>query len=105
MSDQQKNEANKSASTGGTSNQNKDQNQSKDQNKGSGSDTVSAAKISAGTSVGNVGQSPMPQAAGSTGSGAGASGAGSSGGTGGCGSARPPRSASSRLACSRSTTT
>jgi len=32
------------------------------QNKGSGSDTVSAAKISAGTSVGNVGQSPMPQA-------------------------------------------
>lgn len=30
------------------------------QNKGSGSDTVSAAKISAGTSVGNVGESPMP---------------------------------------------
>jgi ElaB/YqjD/DUF883 family membrane-anchored ribosome-binding protein len=30
------------------------------QNKGSGSDTASAAKISAGTSVGNVGQSPMP---------------------------------------------
>jgi ElaB/YqjD/DUF883 family membrane-anchored ribosome-binding protein len=31
------------------------------QNKGSGSDTASAAKISAGTSVGNVGASPMPQ--------------------------------------------
>jgi ElaB/YqjD/DUF883 family membrane-anchored ribosome-binding protein len=30
------------------------------QNKGSGSDTASAAKISAGTSVGNVGDSPMP---------------------------------------------
>jgi len=30
------------------------------QNKGSGSDTASAAKISAGTSVGNVGESPMP---------------------------------------------
>jgi ElaB/YqjD/DUF883 family membrane-anchored ribosome-binding protein len=28
---------------------------------GSGSDTVSAARISAGTSVGNAGQSPMPQ--------------------------------------------
>jgi len=32
------------------------------QNKGSGSDTASAAKISAGTSVGNVGESPMPHA-------------------------------------------
>ncbi|HEV2559138.1 MAG TPA: hypothetical protein VGU45_10970 [Microvirga sp.] len=32
------------------------------QNKGSGSDTVSAAKISAGTSVGNVGEAPMPHA-------------------------------------------
>lgn len=32
------------------------------QNKGSGSDTVSAAKISAGTSVGNPGATPMPQA-------------------------------------------
>lgn len=32
-----------------------------DQNKGSGSDTVSAAKISAGTSVGNVGETPMPK--------------------------------------------
>jgi ElaB/YqjD/DUF883 family membrane-anchored ribosome-binding protein len=44
---------------------------------GSGSDTVSAAKISAGTSVGNVGQSPMPQSAAgdrsSTGTGAGSS--------------------------------
>src|SRR5215208_7223101 len=40
-----------------------DQNQpTSNQNKGSGSDTASAAKISAGTSVGNVGQSPpMPQ--------------------------------------------
>jgi ElaB/YqjD/DUF883 family membrane-anchored ribosome-binding protein len=37
------------------------------QNKGSGSDTASAAKISAGTSVGNVGESPMPQAQGSQG--------------------------------------
>lgn len=37
---------------------------SSNQNKGSGSDTASAAKISAGTSVGNVGQSPMPQAQG-----------------------------------------
>jgi len=62
MNEQQKNEANKSSSTTGTSNQ----------NSGSGSDTLSAAKISAGTSVGNVGQSPMPQ---------GGSGAGSSGGT------------------------
>lgn len=33
------------------------------QAKGSGSDTVSAAKISAGTSVGNVGESPMPHVA------------------------------------------
>jgi ElaB/YqjD/DUF883 family membrane-anchored ribosome-binding protein len=32
------------------------------QSKGSGSDTASAAKISAGTSVGNVGESPMPHA-------------------------------------------
>jgi len=32
------------------------------QNKGSGSDTASAAKISAGTSVGNVGETPMPHA-------------------------------------------
>lgn len=32
------------------------------QNKGSGSDTASAAKISAGTSVGNVGEVPMPHA-------------------------------------------
>jgi len=32
------------------------------QNKGSGSDTASAAKISAGTSVGNVGEPPMPHA-------------------------------------------
>ena len=32
------------------------------QNKGSGSDTASAAKISAGTSVGSVGESPMPHA-------------------------------------------
>jgi ElaB/YqjD/DUF883 family membrane-anchored ribosome-binding protein len=38
------------------------------ENKGSGSDTVSAAKISAGTSVGTVGQSPpMPQAQGGAG--------------------------------------
>ena len=38
---------------------------SSDQNKGSGSDTVSAAKISAGTSVGTVAQSPpMPEAGG-----------------------------------------
>jgi len=35
------------------------------QNKGSGSDTVSAAKISAGSSVGNVGESPMPHTQGS----------------------------------------
>src|SRR5215211_5192333 len=42
------------------------------QNKGSGSDTVSAAKISAGTSVGTVGQSPpMPHQQGGTQSGAG----------------------------------
>jgi hypothetical protein len=34
------------------------------QAKGSGSDTVSAAKISAGSSVGNVGESPMPHAPG-----------------------------------------
>jgi len=32
------------------------------QNKGSGSDTASAAKISAGTSVVNVGETPMPHA-------------------------------------------
>jgi ElaB/YqjD/DUF883 family membrane-anchored ribosome-binding protein len=44
MSDQQKNDPNKPSS-----NQNR-----------SGSDTASAAKISAGSSVGNVGQSPMP---------------------------------------------
>jgi ElaB/YqjD/DUF883 family membrane-anchored ribosome-binding protein len=38
------------------------------ENKGSGSDTVSAAKISAGTSVGTVGQSPpMPHAQGGAG--------------------------------------
>ena len=44
------------------------QNTPSDQNKGSGSDTVSAAKISAGTSVGTVGQSPpMPQAQGGAG--------------------------------------
>ncbi|HEX2552080.1 MAG TPA: hypothetical protein VHL98_00165 [Microvirga sp.] len=69
MSDQQKNEPNSSSSTGGAS-----------QNKGtgSGSDTLSAAKISAGTSVGNVGQSPMPQSS-SAGSGAGSSGASSGG--------------------------
>jgi len=42
------------------------------QNKGSGSDTASAAKISAGTSVGTVGQSPpMPHQQGGTQSGAG----------------------------------
>jgi ElaB/YqjD/DUF883 family membrane-anchored ribosome-binding protein len=35
---------------------------SSNQNKGSGSDTASSTKISAGTSVGNVGASPMPQA-------------------------------------------
>ena len=46
MSDQQKNDANKPSSN---------QNQNR-----SGSDTASAAKISAGSSVGNVGQSPMP---------------------------------------------
>jgi hypothetical protein len=41
---------------------------SSNQNKGSGSDTVSAAKISAGTSVGSVDRSPpMPQAQGSAG--------------------------------------
>jgi len=40
-------------------------NKSQDQQaKGSGSDTVSAAKISAGTSVGNIGESPMPHAMG-----------------------------------------
>jgi ElaB/YqjD/DUF883 family membrane-anchored ribosome-binding protein len=46
---------------------------------GSGSDTVSAAKISAGTSVGTVGQPPMPQSfgsAGSTGQGSGLHGSG-----------------------------
>jgi ElaB/YqjD/DUF883 family membrane-anchored ribosome-binding protein len=36
--------------------------QSSNPSKGSGSDTASAAKISAGTSVGNVGESPMPHA-------------------------------------------
>ncbi|MDQ4134779.1 MAG: hypothetical protein M3158_01205 [Pseudomonadota bacterium] len=66
MSENQKNEANSPSSTTGTSGQNK--------GTGSGSDTLSAAKISAGTSVGNVGQSPMPQSASG-------SGAGSSGGT------------------------
>jgi ElaB/YqjD/DUF883 family membrane-anchored ribosome-binding protein len=41
---------------------------SSNQNKGSGSDTVSAAKISAGTSVGSVDRSPpMPQSQGSAG--------------------------------------
>jgi hypothetical protein len=41
---------------------------SSNQNKGSGSDTVSAAKISAGTSVGSVDRSPpMPQSPGSAG--------------------------------------
>ncbi len=64
MSDQQKSGANSPSSTTGNSSQ----------ATGSGSDTVSAAKISAGTSVGNVGQSPMPQSG---------SGAGSSGGTSG----------------------
>jgi ElaB/YqjD/DUF883 family membrane-anchored ribosome-binding protein len=64
MSDQQKSGANSPSSTTGNSSQ----------AAGSGSDTVSAAKISAGTSVGNVGQSPMPQSG---------SGAGSSGGTSG----------------------
>jgi len=50
------------------------------QNKGSGSDTASAAKISAGTSVGNVGQSPMPHAQpGTSQAGAGQAGAGQSG--------------------------
>lgn len=44
------------------------------QNKGSGSDTVSAAKISAGTSVGNVGEMPKPHAQ----SGAGSQGGGAS---------------------------
>jgi ElaB/YqjD/DUF883 family membrane-anchored ribosome-binding protein len=46
--------------------------QQSNQNKGSGSDTASAAKISAGTSVGNVGQSPMPHSQQGSGSGAGA---------------------------------
>src|SRR5215212_9367275 len=42
------------------------------QNKGSGSDTASAAKISAGTSVGTVGQSPpMPHQQGGAQSGTG----------------------------------
>lgn len=45
------------------------------QNKGSGSDTASAAKISAGTSMGNVGESPMPHSQ----SGSGQMGAGQSG--------------------------
>jgi ElaB/YqjD/DUF883 family membrane-anchored ribosome-binding protein len=50
------------------------------QNKGSGSDTASAAKISAGTSVGNVGSTPKPQsAAGQGSSGAGSPGMGASG--------------------------
>lgn len=44
------------------------------QNKGSGSDTASAAKISAGTSVGNVGESPMPHAQGGSQGGMGTSG-------------------------------
>jgi len=72
MNEQQKSGANSSSSTGGDS-------QSK--NTGSGSDTLSAAKISAGTSVGNVGQSPMPQS--SSGSGAGSSGGASGGSSGG----------------------
>lgn len=67
-----------------------DQNTS-NQNKGSGSDTASAAKISAGTSVGNPGATPMPHAAGSSGQGSagqgsskpGSSGQGASGGTSG----------------------
>lgn len=54
------------------------------QNRGSGSDTASAAKISAGTSVGNAGEPPMPHSqagAGQMGSGMGAgqTGAGQSG--------------------------
>ena len=50
---------------------------------GSGSDTVSAAKISAGTSVGTVGQPPTPQSFGSAGSGGQGSGlSGSSQGSG-----------------------
>lgn len=41
------------------------------QNKGSGSDTASAARISAGTSVGTVGETPMPHSqTGSSGTGA-----------------------------------
>jgi ElaB/YqjD/DUF883 family membrane-anchored ribosome-binding protein len=44
------------------------------QNKGSGSDTVSAAKISAGTSIGNVGESPMPHTQGGSQGGMGAAG-------------------------------
>ena len=62
MNEQQKSGTNSPSSTPGNASQ----------ATGSGSDTVSAAKISAGTSVGNVGQSPMPQSG---------SGAGSSGGT------------------------
>jgi len=48
------------------------------QNKGSGSDTVSAAKISAGTSVGNVGEMPKPHAQSGSSSGAGSQGGGAS---------------------------
>jgi len=59
------------------------------QNKGSGSDTASAAKISAGTSVGNVGESPMPHSqsgsgqmgAGQPGSGQSSAGQSAQGGT------------------------
>src|SRR3954471_7064475 len=54
------------------------------QNKGSGSDTASAAKISAGTSVGNVGEVPMPHTQagiGQGGAGQSASGQSAQGGT------------------------
>jgi ElaB/YqjD/DUF883 family membrane-anchored ribosome-binding protein len=69
------------------------------QNKGSGSDTASAAKISAGTSVGNVGSTPKPQsAAGQGSSGPGSSGAGSPGmGASGTGSGAGASGASSGM--------
>jgi len=58
MNDTSKNDPNKMNEPNKTST-----NQS-GRDKGSGSDTVSAANISAGTSVGNAGQSPMPHAQG-----------------------------------------
>jgi len=62
------------------------------QNKGSGSDTASAAKISAGTSVGNVGEVPMPQThtgMGQTGAGQSSPGQSAQGGTATSHTSRP----------------